>query len=479
MRIRYLAVLVAVVSIVAACTAGPSGGGQLEATEWVLRSYEQDGTLTLVPETQYADAAFSANRVRGFSGCNEYDARYRANGRTLLISARAAVSLMACGSEDMALEQAFLGLLGQSRFYSARRNTLTIYDGSLTTILVFDAAPRNPLRGTWRVDSFAASPNTVSAVLEGTDLEAVFGIASVGGFAGCNSFSGTYGTNGNVVRVGRLATTRKACAEEVMAQETAFLEALQGAALMESRADRVNLTDLSGSILVALVRPTPAAAPSASPSASTPPAASGSASAEPSPSEEPTATPKPTATARPTAAPTAAPTTAPTISPPPVIPTATVCDLRTADGATLAAIVYPGTWFTLEAPPELACRYFDPDEIVVPSDPATLETVVRASIETTPYADAVAAATDAADWDVRTREELTIDNLSATVVEATALTEAGGIPVGTARFAYFIDVRSAGTLSLWTSGAAADEAYATQAGVVTLMTALSVVEAPS
>ena len=116
---------------------------------------------------------------------------------------------------------------------------------------------------------------------------------------------------------------------------------------------------------------------------------------------------------------------------------------------------------------------------MVPSDPGTLETVVRASIETTPYADAVAAATDAADWDVRTREELTIDNLSATVVEATALTEAAGIPVGTARFAYYIDVRSAGTLSLWTSGAAADEAYATQAGVVTLMMALSVVEAPS
>ena len=50
--------------------------------------------------------------------------------------------------------------------------------------------------GTWKVDSFETAPGTVSALLEGTELTAVFGIASVGGSSGCNSYTGTYGTNG-------------------------------------------------------------------------------------------------------------------------------------------------------------------------------------------------------------------------------------------------------------------------------------------
>jgi heat shock protein HslJ len=477
MRARGIAVLIGVAAIVAACSPGPGTGGQLEGTDWVLRSYDQAGTLTLVTETLYADADFFSNRMRGFSGCNQYDARYRAGGRTLLISPRAATTLMACAEEAMTFEGTYLGLLGRSRFYSARRDTLTIYDGSLTTILVFDAAPRNPLRGNWRVDSFAPTPNSVTAVLDGTEIDAVFGIASVGGFAGCNSYSGTYGTNGNVVRIGRLATTRKACEPEVMEQETAFLEALQGAALIEARADRVNLTDLSGSLVVGLVRPTPEPPPS--------PAASPSASAAPEPSPTTEATPTPAPTPRPTAAPTptprptAAPTAAPTISPPPVIPTVAVCDLRTTDGTTLAAIAYPSTWFTLDTPPELACRYFDPEQITVPTDPATLRTAVQVTIEPTPYADAVAAATDAANWTVNDRQELSIDNLPATLVEATATTDTEGIAAGTSRFAYFIDVRSAGTLVIWTSGTPGDEAYVTLQGVVTLMTELSVIQAPS
>jgi hypothetical protein len=263
-----------------------------------------------------------------------------------------------------------------------------------------------------------------------------------------------------------------------MEQETAFLEALQGAALIETRAEGVNLTDLSGSIVVGLVRPTPQAAPSPSASASASDVAP-SPAAEPTP--EPTATPapRPTATPAPTPQPSAAPTAAPTISPPPVIPTVAVCDLRTTDGTTLAAIAYPSTWFTLDSPPDLACRYFDPEQITVPSDPATLQTAVQVTIDDSTYADAVAAATDAANWDVTESEDLSVDNLPTTLVEATAISDAAGIPAGTSRFAYLVDVRSAGTLVLWTTGTAGDEAYLTKQGVVSLMTELSVIQAPA
>ena len=172
---------------------------------------------------------------------------------------------MACVEPSMDFETAYLALLGQSRFFTARANTLTIYGPGSETLLVFDAAPENPLLGRWVVDSYSNAPGSVVAVLPGTQLDVVFGIGNVAGFAGCNQFSGTYGTNGNVVRIGQLATTRIACADDVMTQERPSWQASQGAALIEARTAAVTLQDLNGSPNVFLVRPPEAVEGSAPP----------------------------------------------------------------------------------------------------------------------------------------------------------------------------------------------------------------------
>jgi heat shock protein HslJ len=484
MRMRTIATLIAIIALIAACSEGPGAGGTLEGTQWVLRSFELDGALTLVPDGEYADAEFSSNRVKGFGGCNNYDARYRSGGRTLFVSTPA-VTLMACPEPAMTFEQTFLQLLGNSRFYNADRNTLTVYDGIGSAVLVFDAAPRNPLLGAWRVDSFETAPNTVSGLLPGTQLEVVFGIGNVGGFAGCNSFSGTYGTNGNIVRVGRLATTRQACAEDVMDQEAAFIQALEGAALIESRAQSLNLTNLQGSLKVALVRPAAevAAGASGSPAPSTPAAATPSPTLTPAPTPSPTPapTPSPVVTPAPTPTPASAPpaTTQPSVPAPSAPPTAAFCDLKTAAGATVAQIAYPGSWFTVATPANLACQYFDPAPITVPADPATLTTAIQASASDTVYADAVSAATDATAWTIQQQTQLTLDNLPATMVAATATSDAAGIPAGTSRVAYLVDVGAAGTVTLWTAGAASDPSFANYAAILSLMTEFSEFTAPT
>ena len=302
---RALAALFAVAVVLTACSSGEGSGGQLEGSRWVLQSYDVDGTLTIVPETLYADAKFGTNRVSGFAGCNSFDAVYRSGGRTLFIT-QATTTFMACGEEQNAFEASYLALLDQSRFYTARRATLEIYGAGGKVLLVFDSAPRNPMLGNWEVQSFETAPGSQVAPLEGTTLTAVFGIASVGGEAGCNSYTGTYGTNGSFLRVGPLATTRKACEQPIMDQETAFLAALQGVAKIEQRADTLLLTDRNGNIKVALVRP----------------ALEPAASALPSASAGPTPTPTATATASPTPSPTASPTPSPTPAPSPT-PTAT------------------------------------------------------------------------------------------------------------------------------------------------------------
>jgi heat shock protein HslJ len=484
MTVRRIAALLAIGLLIAACSAGPGTGGQLEGTDWVLRAYAEEGSLVTVPETLFADAEFRTNRVSGFSGCNDFDTLYRAGGRTLFISESTASTLMACSDEANALESAYRAALHASRFYSERRGTLTIFDAQGTTVLVFDAAPRNPLLGNWIVDSFATAPGSVTATIEGTSLTAVFGIASVGGSAGCNQYTGTYGTNGNVVRVGRLATTRIACADEIMTQETAFLEAMQGAALIDQRGQTLMLTDLSGSTLVALVRPSaiPATSPAPSAGASETPEATPTEEPSEEPTEEPTA--EPTATARPTATPTAAPTLpprptpAPTVEPPPSIPPTATCDLVGPDGQALAAIAYPAAWFTLEEPAELACRYFDPEAITVPADPATLQTAVTVLPSATPFADAINAATDPASWDATRQTDVTVGTLPATLVEAVAIADSAGVPIGTASFAYIVDYGAAGTLTIRTTGTSGAPDYVANAAVATLMAAKSTFTPP-
>ena len=89
-----------------------------------------------------------------------------------------------------------------------------------------------------------------------------------------------------------------------------------------------------------------------------------------------------------------------------------------ADQTAVATIVYPADWFTVATPPNLACRYFDPAEITVPADPTTLTTAVM--IKTDPlgtYTDALAAATDPANWTVATNEAVTVSGLPATRIE--------------------------------------------------------------
>ena len=115
MRTRWAAALVVVAAVVAGCASGAGSGGQLDGTQWVLRSYLTDGILTIVPETQYADAAFTADRVKGFAGCNDYDAVVRSGGRTLLVS-QAVVTRKACSEDAMTFETTYLGLLDASRF---------------------------------------------------------------------------------------------------------------------------------------------------------------------------------------------------------------------------------------------------------------------------------------------------------------------------------------------------------------------------
>jgi len=386
-----------------------------------------------------------------------------------------------CGDAETAFESSYLTLLGQARYYNVRANTLTIRAAGGAIVLLFDAAPNNPLLGPWVVDSYASAPGALTAPIEGTDLTAVFRLAKVGGSSGCNTYDGPYTTNGTIAAIGPLATTRMACAEDVMAQETAYLTALQGVGHLERRAQSILLQDINGSTVVILIRPGAVAEASPSPSASasaspaltlTPATPSASPSASPSapPSPTPSAAPSPTPVI--TAAPT--PSAAPTVEPPASVPPTATCAL-TLPGAATATIVYPSDWNTVTAPPGSACRYFDPQPITVPADPATLVTAVMIKADAAAtYQEALAAATNPTAWNVATNEPVTVAGLPATRIEATSSAGSPGYPAGTTRYGYLIDVGGTGAW-METVTTTADATFSTNKSVVDLMASESTI----
>lgn len=76
------------------------------------------------------------------------------------------------------------------------------------------------------------------------------------GNAGCNTFSGTIGYSGDQLAVGPLATTRKMCPPEAMAQESAFLQALQSAQRFSMSEWLLTLFGPSGNQVMTLTRMT-------------------------------------------------------------------------------------------------------------------------------------------------------------------------------------------------------------------------------
>lgn len=490
MIIRRLAALAAVVLLVTACSTAAGAadetadgsGGELQTTRWVLRSYASAGALTIVPNDQYADAHFFSQRLTGFGGCNDYDAVYR-NGGRLLIIGLLAEARVSCGEAADAFETTYIDLLLRSRWYNVRGDTLTIRGTDGTVVLVFDAAPANPLLGPWVVVGYATVPGTLVAPLAGSDLTAVFRLRNVAGSAGCNTYDGPYTTNGNLARIGPLATTRLACAEDIMAQETAFLAALQGVGRVEPRGTTLQLQDLSGRALVELARPSPEPAPSASagPSASARPSLSPAPSASPSvaPSASATATAAPTPSPTPAQTPVPSGSAAPTLAPPASLPPVATCTLTDSASATSWTIVYPADWNTVAEPPAFACRYFDPEPITVTPNGGLPKTAVM--IKSDPaasYEDALAGATNPTSWNVLTNEPVTISGLPATRLEATSTAGSTEFPVGVTRYGYLIDL---GGRSTWieTSGTAGDATYTANKSVVDLIASQSTITAPA
>jgi heat shock protein HslJ len=207
--------------------ASPTSAG-LVGTSWTVATINGGIVVPNAPPT----IIFSADRkVGGTTGCNQYSGLFSTNGNKMTVGAMSSTE-MACDGARSEQEAAFLnGLGGAARWGINQAGDLEI-DGAAAIVAHPGLAASQP-------------PLTPGAALGGTawNLVEMGGTADLGhivptiafgaggrvsGFAGCNTFSGTYDTDGPTLTVSRLATTKIGCPRPASAVEADYLAALDG-----------------------------------------------------------------------------------------------------------------------------------------------------------------------------------------------------------------------------------------------------------
>jgi heat shock protein HslJ len=208
--------------------AGGSAPVQLEGATWRLQELPGASSAGLAKLDRPVTVGFESGRLSGFAGCNSFTGGYKSEGGELKIGPVASTQ-MACPEPGSSIETAFHKALSGTLRYVVDGDDLKVTTAAGET-LRFRREPPPQLAGVnWKVTSFNNNRHAVVGVLGSSSITMSFKDGKVAGSAGCNNFNGTYATEGSKLRLGPLATTRRACEEPLMTQEQQFLAALASA----------------------------------------------------------------------------------------------------------------------------------------------------------------------------------------------------------------------------------------------------------
>lgn len=221
----------------------------LLGTNWQATTLYSLSVLENVSPTLVLDAD---NKISGSDGCNRYSGIYTINGDELTLTPQTS-TMMACPDKVMTQANLFLKALSETTKYEIKGGQLNLIDKDGNRIATLTPTAYASLEDTpWVVESYNNGKQATAGVIKDTQITAVFKKdGTLSGNSGCNEYNSTYKTDGNTITIGAVATTRMACAEDVMNQEQLYLAALQGATTYQLGE---NLLDLLGSDNALLVR---------------------------------------------------------------------------------------------------------------------------------------------------------------------------------------------------------------------------------
>ena len=209
--------------------ADPATAMSIEGPIWRLTELRGLDPAALQSAKRPVTAGFSAGRLSGFSGCNQFFGPYTVERDRVVIGPLAG-SLMGCEQPAQTIEQAVHSALTGTFRYALAQDKLTLLSGD-DPVLTFQAEPAPVLEGvTWKVSGFNNGRQAVVSPISDTMLSVTFRQGSVEGSAGCNTFRASYTVQADRIALGPTAVTRMICNQEnIMQQERQFLSALESA----------------------------------------------------------------------------------------------------------------------------------------------------------------------------------------------------------------------------------------------------------
>jgi heat shock protein HslJ len=197
----------------------------LHGQTWVLKDLSGIEAKQLESLERPVTVRFADGQINGFSACNRFFGNYKQNGDRLIVG-QLGSTMMACVESASAVERSFQSALAGELQVALDGQGLRLSSSS-GTVLQFVAEPSPQLEGvTWNVKNYNNGRQAVVGVMGGATLSLQFKDGKVSGDAGCNTFRASFKTTGNRIEFGPAATSRRACNEELMAQEQQFLAAL-------------------------------------------------------------------------------------------------------------------------------------------------------------------------------------------------------------------------------------------------------------
>jgi heat shock protein HslJ len=196
--------------------------------------------------------------VVGETGCNDYNATFAADLSSLKINLPSKSNNEDCpwGVGDYEVEQQFFLGLNAATSYRIIGNTLQIPYGEGENMQALNfvatqppveegALDLTPLNNTfWYLSAIGDTP-----ILSGSEVTAGFAInedgvtGEISGSGGCNAYNATISEN---FAIGPIATTRKACAQPLMDQESAYFTWLESAYGFDRAGDQLLVSTASG-----------------------------------------------------------------------------------------------------------------------------------------------------------------------------------------------------------------------------------------
>ncbi len=209
--------------------------------------------MPISPRARRSSLTFEATRIGASAGCNQMSGEYEVADGVLKVG-MLAMTEMACEEPLMSQDTWLAGFLDGATA-TLDDTTLTLAKDGTTLTLQDESIlnPDQPLEGTrWVVTSTIANEG-VSSVPESAQASLVFDATSVAVETGCNSGSGGYQIQDDVITFGPIATTMKMCVDEgIAALEQSVLAVLQGEVQSEIDGNTLTLMkDGTGLVLTA------------------------------------------------------------------------------------------------------------------------------------------------------------------------------------------------------------------------------------